>query len=218
MLEIKNLNKSFNQKKIIDDLNLTVETGTVLALVGPSGGGKTTLLRCISGLETIDSGELLLDSKPVLFTENRGKIGVVFQDFNLFPHLTVLENLILAPTMVKKLSGEQATIEANQLLERFGLLEHRRYYPSQLSGGQKQRVAMVRALLMTPDVLCYDEPTSALDPDLVDNVAQTILKLKKDGMTQIVVTHDLTFAKKIADKLIEVSPITNVRDGGKEND
>lgn len=218
MLEIKNLNKSFNQKKIIDDLNLTVETGTVLALVGPSGGGKTTLLRCISGLETIDSGELLLDGKPVLFAENRGKIGVVFQDFNLFPHLTVLENLILAPTMVKKLSGEQATIEANQLLERFGLLEHRRYYPSQLSGGQKQRVAVVRALLMTPDVLCYDEPTSALDPDLVDNVAQTILKLKQDGMTQIVVTHDLTFAKKIADKLIEVSPITNVRDGGKEND
>lgn len=207
MIVLKNLSKSFGDKQILDNVSIEMNKGDVLTLVGPSGGGKTTLLRCLAGLEKIDTGELEIDGISHRLSDNQGKIGVVFQDFNLFPHLTVLENVILAPVMTKFQTKEIAKQEAISLLEKFGLDEHQTKYPSQLSGGQKQRVAIARALIIKPKILCYDEPTSALDPMLVNSIAETILELKEEKITQIVVTHDLEFAKKVADNLIEVNPV-----------
>lgn len=207
MIEIKGLSKSFGDKKILDNVNVTIAENSILTLVGPSGGGKTTLLRCLAGLETADSGEVWMNDSVLKFSEIAGDIGFVFQDFNLFPHFTVLENITLAPKMTKKKDKKQIDEEALKLLEKFGLKEQVNQYPSQLSGGQKQRVAIVRALIMSPKLLCYDEPTSALDPLLVDSIAETIMELKEEGMTQVVVTHDLSFAKKISDTLIEVNPV-----------
>jgi polar amino acid transport system ATP-binding protein len=207
MIEIKGLSKSFGEKKILDNVNVYISENSILTLVGPSGGGKTTLLRCLAGLETADSGEVWMNDSVLKFSEIAGDIGFVFQDFNLFPHFTVLENITLAPKMTKKKDKKQIDEEALKLLEKFGLKEQVNQYPSQLSGGQKQRVAIVRALIMSPKLLCYDEPTSALDPLLVDSIAETIMELKEEGMTQVVVTHDLSFAKKISDTLIEVNPV-----------
>ncbi|MBO0429004.1 amino acid ABC transporter ATP-binding protein [Vagococcus fluvialis] len=207
MIEIKGLSKSFGDKKILDNVNVSIDENSILTLVGPSGGGKTTLLRCLTGLETADSGEVWMNDSVLKFSEIAGDIGFVFQDFNLFPHFTVLENITLAPKMTKKKDKKQIDEEALKLLEKFGLKEQVNQYPSQLSGGQKQRVAIVRALIMSPKLLCYDEPTSALDPLLVDSIAETIMELKEEGMTQVVVTHDLSFAKKISDTLIEVNPV-----------
>lgn len=207
MIEIKGLSKSFGEKKILDNVNVSIAENSILTLVGPSGGGKTTLLKCLAGLETADSGEVWMNDSVLKFSEIAGDIGFVFQDFNLFPHFTVLENITLAPKMTKKKDKKQIDEEALKLLEKFGLKEQVNQYPSQLSGGQKQRVAIVRALIMSPKLLCYDEPTSALDPLLVDSIAETIMELKEEGMTQVVVTHDLSFAKKISDTLIEVNPV-----------
>lgn len=207
MIEIKGLSKSFSNRKILDDVNLTIEDNTILTLVGPSGGGKTTLLRCLAGLEKADEGEFWMDNQEIKFSDIKGKIGFVFQDFNLFPHLTVIENITMAPKLTKLNTNKGLEEEATKLISRFGLIEQINHYPSQLSGGQKQRVAIARALIMSPKVLCYDEPTSALDPMLVDSIAEMIISLKRDGMTQVVVTHDLGFAKKISDTLIEVNPI-----------
>lgn len=207
MIEIKGLSKTFGDKKILDNVNVSIAENSILTLVGPSGGGKTTLLRCLAGLETADSGEVWMNDSVLKFSEIAGDIGFVFQDFNLFPHFTVLENITLAPKMTKKKDKKQIDEEALKLLEKFGLKEQVNQYPSQLSGGQKQRVAIVRALIMSPKLLCYDEPTSALDPLLVDSIAETIMELKEEGMTQVVVTHDLSFAKKISDTLIEVNPV-----------
>lgn len=210
MIEIKNLSKAFNGKQILDCVNLTLQDGEILSIVGPSGGGKTTLLRCISGLETMDQGEVWIDQEqidPTKHQEGKSRIGVVFQDFNLFPHLSVLENLMLAPILVSKLERLTVKEEAEKYLETLGIADKADHYPYELSGGQKQRVAIARALLMKPRVLCYDEPTSALDPDLRESVAASILQLKSEGITQIVVTHDHDFARKIADQLIEVEPI-----------
>lgn len=207
MIEIKGLSKSFGDKKILDNVNVSIAENSILTLVGPSGGGKTTLLRCLAGLETADSGEVWMNNSVLKFSEIAGDIGFVFQDFNLFPHFTVLENITLAPKMTKQKDKKQIDEEALKLLEKFGLKEQVNQYPSQLSGGQKQRVAIVRALIMSPKLLCYDEPTSALDPLLVDSIAETIMELKEEGMTQVVVTHDLSFAKKISDTLIEVNPV-----------
>ena len=202
MLTIKNLTKHFDNRTIIDHLNLEIPDGKILTIVGPSGGGKTTLLRCLAGLETIDSGELLLDGVPFNPAEMDNAdqvVGVVFQDFQLFPHLSVLENITLAPTLVLKEEKAKSQQEALELLEKL--------YPYQLSGGQKQRVALARALAMKPKVLGYDEPTSALDPALRQQVEEVILDLRKQGMTQIVVTHDMAFAEKIADNLLTVAPV-----------
>ncbi|MBO0487902.1 amino acid ABC transporter ATP-binding protein [Vagococcus fluvialis] len=207
MIKIKGLSKSFGDKKILDNVNVSIAENSILTLVGPSGGGKTTLLRCLAGLETADSGEVWMNDSVLKFSEIAGDIGFVFQDFNLFPHFTVLENITLAPKMTKKKDKKQIDEEALKLLEKFGLKEQVNQYPSQLSGGQKQRVAIVRALIMSPKLLCYDEPTSALDPLLVDSIAETIMELKEEGVTQVVVTHDLSFAKKISDTLIEVNPV-----------
>jgi len=207
MLELKNITKKFGSRTIIKDLNLTVKDGEILSIVGPSGAGKTTLLRCITGLEKVNAGEFLVDGKafdPYTNRSNDSVIGVVFQNFDLFTNLTVLENITLCPTMGLKQSTSEAQEQAQKLLDRLDLTEQADQYPFQLSGGQKQRVAIARALAMKPNVLCYDEPTSALDPNLREEVEKLILGLKADGMTQIVVTHDLTFAENIADDMFKV--------------
>lgn len=211
MLELKAISKYYGRRLILDQLDLTVNDGEVLAIVGPSGAGKTTLLRCISGLEQIDSGQILLDGQAFDPFDNQDKdsvIGVVFQDFQLFPNLSVLDNITLAPMLALKQTKDAAEKQARALLERLALTGKETLYPYQLSGGQKQRVALARALAMKPKILCYDEPTSALDPDLRQEVEKLILGLKADGMTQIVVTHDLEFAENIADavKRVEALP------------
>ncbi|BAX68481.1 amino acid ABC transporter ATP-binding protein [Latilactobacillus sakei] len=206
MFKLENINQSFKGRQILNDLNLEVETGSILAIVGPSGAGKSTLLRLISGLDQPDSGRLVIDGETYVpsAAEKGGRIGVVFQDFRLFPHLSVLENVTLAPKMVKQLAKDKANALGQQLLRQLGLSAQEAAYPFQLSGGQRQRVAIARALAMQPDILCYDEPTSALDPSLVASVAELILSLREDGMTQIVVTHDIQFANKIADQVFEL--------------
>ncbi|MGM0125206.1 polar amino acid transport system ATP-binding protein [Enterococcus sp. AZ194] len=209
MIELKNISKKFGNKEVIKNLNLTIPDGEILAIVGPSGGGKTTLLRTLAGLETIDSGTFLQNGKafnPTETTEHEQVVGVVFQDFQLFPHLSVFDNISLAPKMVLKQTKETYTQKIQELAQTLGISELLASYPFQLSGGQKQRVAIARALAMNPSVLAYDEPTSALDPELRQQVQSLILSLKEEGVTQIVVTHDLTFAKAIADQLLEVSP------------
>lgn len=212
MLELKEVTKKFGDRTILDHVDLTVEDGKILCIVGQSGGGKTTLLRCISGLERIDSGHILVDGDafdPYVNSTNDAVIGVVFQEYNLFPHLTVLQNVMLAPTMVLKKDKKEAQAEAQELLQKLALGDKGELYPWQLSGGQKQRVAIARALAMKPRILCYDEPTSALDPGLRDTVKEIILDLKKDKMTQIIVTHDIDFAEEIADDILRVKPLAN---------
>lgn len=210
MLELKNISKSFGDKVILNNLNLEVKDGEILCIVGQSGGGKTTLLRCISGLEKIDGGQILIDGQvfdPYTNENNDSVIGVVFQEYNLFPHLTVLQNVTLAPTMVLKKKKEIAENEAKNLLNGLALEGKEGLYPFQLSGGQKQRVAIARALAMKPQILCYDEPTSALDPGLTATVKDIVLNLKKEGMTQIIITHDMDFAEEIADNILKVKPL-----------
>lgn len=204
MLEVKNLCKEFNNRPILKDISFTLKDGEIMTIVGPSGAGKTTLLRIIAGLETKDSGEILIDGKPY----DSGKVGVVFQDFNLFPNLNVLQNITLAPTAVLKESKEEAEKNAQELLNKLQMQGREKQYPYELSGGQKQRVAIARALAMKPRILCYDEPTSALDPNLRKEVEKMILNLKKSGLTQLIITHDLTFAQNVADQMLKVEPLS----------
>ena len=210
MIELKNVNKSFGSKKVINNLDLVIPDGQILAIVGPSGGGKTTLLRTLAGLETADSGTFLLDGSPFDPTSSKQQeqvVGVVFQDFQLFPHLSVMDNITIGPRLVLKQDKETYTDKANHLAKLLDIEELLNNYPYQLSGGQKQRLAIARAMAMNPKVLAYDEPTSALDPALRQQVASLILELKADGVTQIVVTHDLDFAEEIGDKVLKVEPI-----------
>lgn len=207
MLEVKNLVKSFNGRKILDNINFKLPDGQILTVVGPSGAGKTTLLRIVAGLETKDRGQLILDGKEYDPTVEQ-KVGVVFQDYNLFPNLSVLENITLAPEMVLKQSKQEAEKNARKLLADLDMTGRENQYPFQLSGGQKQRVAIARALAMKPKILCYDEPTSALDPSTRDQVTQMILDLKKSGYTQFIITHDMDFAKKVSDQVLRVEPLS----------
>lgn len=209
MLELKNIEKSFSGRKILDGISLKVTDGEIMCIVGQSGGGKTTLLRCISGLERIDEGEMILDGRKFdPMSSKEALIGVVFQEYNLFPHLSVLENVTLAPKIALKKDPQAVEKEARQLLKKLALEGKENLYPYQLSGGQKQRVSIARALAMHPKILCYDEPTSALDPGLRDKVRDIILSLKNESMTQIVVTHDLKFAREIADDILKVRPVS----------
>ncbi|GAA6112427.1 amino acid ABC transporter ATP-binding protein [Apilactobacillus apinorum] len=207
MFKVSKLNKSFQGKTIIKDMDLSVDDDEILSIVGPSGAGKTTLLRCITGLEQPDSGKFILDGKEIDPSDStQSVIGVVFQDFGLFPNLTVIENIILAPQLVLKKSKDEAEKEAQELIDKLDLTGKETLYPYQLSGGQKQRVAIVRTLAMHPKIICYDEPTSALDPKLSEEVGKIILDLKQQKITQLVVTHDMSFAKQVADKVKEVKP------------
>lgn len=208
MLELKQISKRFGDKQILSDFNLLVPEKKIVAIVGPSGGGKTTLLRMLAGLETIDSGQIIYNGEnlPLDALEKRSLLGFVFQDFQLFPHLSVLENLILSPIKTMNVTKEEASKKALSLLERLGLENHADAYPFSLSGGQKQRVALARAMMIDPEIIGYDEPTSALDPALRLEVEKLIMQNRELGMTQIVVTHDIPFAEAIADILVKVEP------------
>ena len=208
MLELRNISKRFGDKQILSDFNLTIHEGKILAIVGPSGGGKTTLLRMLAGLEKIDSGEVYYNGESLALDEltKRQLLGFVFQDFQLFPHLSVLENLTISPVKMNGMPQEEANGKARALLERLGLAGFEDAFPYSLSGGQKQRVALARAMMIDPGIIGYDEPTSALDPALRLEVEKLILQNKELGMTQIVVTHDLTFAENIADELLTFEP------------
>lgn len=203
LLEIKHLVKKFGKNIVLNDINLSIEKGAVLVILGPSGCGKSTLLRCINGLESMDSGEILFKNKAIKdLRAVRKKIGMVFQSYELFPHLSVLENIALAPIKVEKRNKDAVIADAELLLKRFNLLDKKDAMPISLSGGQKQRVAIIRALCMKPEILLFDEVTASLDPEMAYEVSAVILELAKDGMTMIIVTHEMRFAQKIANQII----------------
>ena len=207
MISIKNVNKSFGDHHVLTDVSLEVPKSNVIALIGPSGAGKSTLIRTINALEPVDTGEIIVDGisihdKKTDINEARTNIGFVFQSFNLFPFLTALENVTMAPMKVKGLSKEEANKRGKELLTSLGLDDKFDAFPSRLSGGQQQRVAIARALAMDPTVMLFDEPTSALDPEMVTEVLDAIRKLAKDGMTMVVVTHEMGFAKEICDEIV----------------
>ena len=208
VLEVRNLKKKFGNTTVLKDVSFSLEEGQVLAIIGSSGSGKTTLLRCLNFLETPDSGEILVRGKQLLsqsedeIRQNRLHFGLVFQNFNLFPQYTVLQNVTLAPSLLNRGTAAQIKETAHSLLARVGLAQKENSYPYQLSGGQQQRVAIARALAMNPEVLCFDEPTSALDPELTGEVLRVIRELKNTHSTMIVVTHEMEFAKSVADIVI----------------
>ena len=207
LLSIKNLHKEFDRNTILKGINLELNKGEVIVIIGPSGCGKSTFLRCLNGLEDIQGGEIYLGGKLLQknakdISSMRQKIGMVFQSYDLFPHKTVLENILLAPVKVQKRKRAEAEAEAMELLERVGLTDRKNDYPRQLSGGQKQRIAIVRALIMHPEVLLLDEITAALDPEMVHEVLQVVLDLAKSGSTMLIVTHEMAFAKAIADRVV----------------
>ncbi len=207
LLAIKNLKKAYGEHIVLDGIDLTVDRGEVVVVIGPSGCGKSTLLRCVNALEDIQGGQVLLDGEPVRrgakdISRLRQKIGMVFQSYDLFPHKNILENILLAPIKVQKRQRAEAEREALELLDRVGLKDRRDDYPRQLSGGQKQRVAIVRALIMHPEILLLDEITAALDPEMVHEVLQVVLALARSGSTMLIVTHEMAFARAIADRVI----------------
>jgi polar amino acid transport system ATP-binding protein len=207
LLEIRNLTKRYGENTVLRDLSFTVRRGEVIVVLGPSGCGKSTLLRCINALEPIQGGEILLggeviDRSPAGLPALRRRIGMVFQSYELFPHMTVMENILLAPCKVLGTKKEDAKAEAEALLRRVGLWEKRDSYPRELSGGQKQRVAIVRALCMHPEVLLFDEVTAALDPEMVREVLDVVLDLAREGKTMVIVTHEMQFARAIADRVL----------------
>ena len=205
MIDVKNLKKDFNGLKVLRGVNLTINKGDCVVLVGPSGCGKSTFLRCLNHLEEPDGGEIIFNGKPVTdhdIDHVRQKMGMVFQHFNLFPHLTVKKNITLAPVRLGLMTQTEADKKAIELLERIGLADKADTYPNMLSGGQKQRIAIVRALAMNPDVLLFDEPTSALDPEMVGEVLELMKELARAGMTMVCVTHEMGFAREVANRII----------------
>ena len=205
MIDVKNLKKDFNGLQVLRGVNLTINKGDCVVLVGPSGCGKSTFLRCLNHLEEPDGGEIIFNGKPVTdhdIDHVRQKMGMVFQHFNLFPHLTVKKNITLAPVRLGLMTQTEADKKAIELLERIGLSDKADTYPNMLSGGQKQRIAIVRALAMNPDVLLFDEPTSALDPEMVGEVLELMKELARAGMTMVCVTHEMGFAREVANRII----------------
>lgn len=221
ILQVKNVSKRYGDLPVFENINLTVNKGEAVVIVGPSGCGKSTFLRCLNALEDIQEGEIILDGNPVRMEGSdlvklRERIGMVFQSYDLFPHMTVLENIMLAPVKVKKRSKKEVEKEAMELLERVGLLEKKDYYPRQLSGGQKQRVAIVRALIMHPEILLLDEITAALDPEMVREVLDVVLALAREGRTMLIVTHEMQFARAVADRMIFLEGGNIVEEGTAE--
>ena len=207
MISVEHLYKNFGKLPVLQDVNLTIDKGDVVCIIGPSGSDKSTFLRCLNLLEKPQKGKIIFEGEDLMnpkidLNRHRQKMGMVFQQFNLFPHMTVLENLTCAPVMLKKCTKEQAKEKALMHLERVGLADRADAYPSQLSGGQKQRVAIVRALCMEPDVMLFDEPTSALDPEMVGEVLDVMKELAHEGMTMVVVTHEMGFAREVASRVI----------------
>lgn len=206
-VHVENLKKSFGKLEVLKDISMDIQEGEVVVLLGPSGSGKSTFLRCLNQLETATAGTIIVDGADVTdkhtdINKVRENIGMVFQHFNLFPHKTVLGNIMLAPVELKKMTKEQATETGMSLLKRVGMESKAEVYPSQISGGQKQRVAIARALAMNPDIMLFDEPTSALDPEMVGEVLAVMKKLAADGMTMVVVTHEIGFAREVADRIV----------------
>ena len=207
MIEVKNLEKSFGKNHVLRGINETISEGEVVCIIGPSGSGKSTFLRCLNLLEQPTSGEVILDGEKINAPDRdidkiREKLGMVFQNFNLFPHMSVLDNITMAPIKVKGQARGEAEAEARRLLDVVGLLDKAEAYPSSLSGGQKQRVAIARALAMKPEIMLFDEPTSALDPEMVGEVLAVMKQLAEDGMTMVIVTHEMGFAREVADRVL----------------
>ncbi|XZH94166.1 amino acid ABC transporter ATP-binding protein [Clostridium perfringens] len=207
MINVRNLYKSFGKNEVLKDINETIKKGEVVVIIGPSGSGKSTFLRCLNLLEEPTSGVINFEGeditdKNVDINKIREKMGMVFQQFNLFPHKTVMENLTIGPIKIKNISNGDAVKKGSELLEKVGLLDKKNVYPNSLSGGQKQRIAIARALAMEPDVMLFDEPTSALDPEMVGEVLGVMKSLAKDGMTMVVVTHEMGFAKEVGDRIL----------------
>lgn len=207
LLEIKNLNKQYDSVKALTDINIEVQKGEVVVILGPSGCGKSTLLRCINGLEEIQSGEIILNGEIINKDKTkwhliRQKIGMVFQSYDLFPHMTIMDNILLGPVKAQNRNKGEVLDQAEKLLERVGLSEKKNVYPRQLSGGQKQRVAIVRALCMNPEIMLFDEVTASLDPEMVREVLDVMLELARQGMTMMIVTHEMEFARAVADRII----------------
>lgn len=206
-IHVKNLKKNFGSLEVLKDISTDIYEGEVVVVIGPSGSGKSTFLRCLNRLEEASGGTIIVDdmditSKKTNINKVRENIGMVFQHFNLFNNLNILDNLVLAPNMLKKCSKEEAKERALKMLDKVGLVEKKESYPSQLSGGQKQRIAIARALCMQPDIMLFDEPTSALDPEMVGEVLQVMKELAADGMTMVIVTHEMGFAREVADRVI----------------
>ena len=212
VLQLKNIVKDYGTGVVLNDVSLDIHRGEVVVIIGPSGCGKSTLLRCINGLEEIQSGEIVYNGnivdKKTGFREVRQKIGMVFQNYELFPHKTVIDNIILAPVKVQNRNKNEVIKEADKLLSRVGLLEKKDCYPRQLSGGQKQRIAILRALIMRPEIMLFDEVTAALDPEMVREVLDVMVELAKNGSTMVIVTHEMNFARAVADRIV-------LLDGGK---
>ena len=207
MIKVENLHKKFNQLEVLKGIDVNVEKGEIIAIIGPSGSGKSTFLRCINRLEEPTDGKIFIDGENILdkktdINKIREKVGMVFQHFNLFPHKTVMENIILAPMKLKGYTKEQAETKALELLQKVGLVEKKDTYPNKLSGGQKQRIAIARALAMEPEVMLFDEPTSALDPEMIKEVLDVMIDLAKEGMTMLIVTHEMGFAKNVASRIL----------------
>ena len=206
IIKIENIKKYFNEILVLNDVSLEIQRSNVVVICGPSGCGKSTLLKCLNGLEDLDSGDIIINDKSILDKNNlraiRLELGMVFQQFNLFPHKTVLENIILSPIINLGINKDEAIVIGRKLLERVGILQKENEYPSSLSGGQQQRVAIARGLAMQPKIMMFDEPTSALDPEMIKEVLDVMIELAHDGMTMIVVTHEMGFAKEVADKIV----------------
>lgn len=220
-IKVTDLYKSFHKLEVLKGINMQVREGEVVCIIGPSGGGKSTFLRCLNQLETVTAGKIIVDDfcltdKRVNLNKVRENIGMVFQSFNLFPHLTAKQNIMLAPVDLKKMTKAAAEKKAMELLARVGLTEKANVHPQQLSGGQQQRVAIARALAMQPDVMLFDEPTSALDPEMVGEVLQVMKELAAEGMTMVVVTHEMGFARDVADRVILMADGMIVEEGSPE--
>ena len=206
IIKIENIKKYFNEILVLNDVSLKIQRSNVVVICGPSGCGKSTLLRCLNGLEDLNSGDIIINDKSILDKKNlraiRLELGMVFQQFNLFPHKTVLENIILSPIINLGINKDEAIVIGQKLLERVGILQKENEFPSSLSGGQQQRVAIARGLAMQPKIMMFDEPTSALDPEMIKEVLDVMIELAHDGMTMIVVTHEMGFAKEVANKIV----------------